>query len=95
MYMHPLMAHEISRQREGELRSPARRYSQLGPRRRRRCGAAGHRAGWVLIEIGLSNYAVSVMEKALPSGSRKANIAGTPGQRRISSTSTPAARSAA
>src|ERR1700735_2340782 len=35
------------------------------------------------------------MEKALPSGSRKANMAGTPGQRRISSTSTPAASSAA
>ena len=35
------------------------------------------------------------MEKALPSGSRKANMAGTPGQRRISSASTPAARRAA
>jgi len=38
---------------------------------------------------------VSVTEKALPSGSRKANIAGTPGQRRMSSVSTPAAESAA
>ena len=37
----------------------------------------------------------SVTEKALPSGSRKANIAGTPGQRRMSSVSTPAAQSAA
>lgn len=34
---------------------------------------------------------VSVMEKALPSGSRKANIGGTPGQVRTSSVSTPAA----
>ena len=31
-----------------------------------------------------------MVEKALPSGSRKANMAGTPGQRRMSSVSTPA-----
>jgi hypothetical protein len=37
-----------------------------------------------------TSYVVPVMEKALPSGSRKANIAGIPGQRRISSVSTPA-----
>ena len=37
----------------------------------------------------------SVIEKALPSGSRNANIAGTSGQRRISSVSTPAAWSLA
>ena len=54
-------------------------------------GAPGRPAGI----LQRCNYAVSVMEKALPSGSRKANIAGTLGQRRISSTSTPAARSAA
>jgi hypothetical protein len=52
--MHPLMAREIARQREGELRSPARQYGQLGPCRRWRRGAAGYRAGWVLIEIGLT-----------------------------------------
>jgi hypothetical protein len=42
-----------------------------------------------------ANYAVSVMEKVLPSGSRKANMAGTPGQRPMSSVSAAAARSAA
>ena len=52
--MHPYLAQEIARQREDELRRSAKRYGQLRPRRKRRPGSAWHRAGWVLIEIGLT-----------------------------------------
>ena len=53
MCMHPYLAPEIARQREVELRRSAQGYRQLdaGP-----SGAADlpARAGWVLIEIGLT-----------------------------------------
>ena len=52
MSIHAYMAQEIARQREHELRRSAQRYSQLEPHRKRH-GSAMHRAGWVLIEIGL------------------------------------------
>ena len=54
VYMPPYLAQEIARQREDESRRSARRYSQLRRRRMRRRGSARHRAGWVLIEIGLT-----------------------------------------
>src|SRR5215470_1055734 len=44
---------EIARRREHELRRSARRFGQLGPRRKRH-GPVRYRTGWVLIEIGLA-----------------------------------------
>jgi hypothetical protein len=54
MYVHPDVAREIARQREHELRRSVREYGQREPRRTRHRGSARHRAGWVLIEIGLA-----------------------------------------
>jgi hypothetical protein len=58
--MHPYLLEELARQRERELRKPAPRYAQPGPRRRRR--PARHRPGRALTGIGL----------ALARGSRRA-----------------------
>jgi hypothetical protein len=52
--MHLYLAQEIVRRREDESRRSARRYGQLRPRRKRHRGSARHRAGWVLVEIGLT-----------------------------------------
>jgi len=54
VYIHPYLAQEIARQREDESRMSSEHYAQLRPRRKRRRRSARHRAGWVLIEIGLT-----------------------------------------
>jgi hypothetical protein len=51
--MHLYVTEELIRQREQELHRPARRY--IPPRQFRRCrDSVRHRAGWLLIEIGLA-----------------------------------------
>jgi hypothetical protein len=54
MFMHPYVTEELARQREQELRRSVRRYTPPRQLRRRRRGCIRHRAGWVLIEIGLA-----------------------------------------
>jgi len=53
MLMHLYVTEDLIRQREHELRTSARRHM---PRRqfRPRHGSVRHRAGWVLIEVGLA-----------------------------------------
>lgn len=84
-----------------EPRRPRRRPPPAGarPSLPRFGRSSGAEMGYGLVgTVGFSghaDYASSVIEKAFPSGSRKANMGGTPGQRRISSVSTPASRRAA
>ena len=54
MYLHTALAAELIRQREQELARSAGRYGPLPVRRRRERGSLRYRAGWKLIEIGLT-----------------------------------------
>jgi len=51
--MYPYMIELLARQRESELRRPARRYGPDVPCRRRR-RPVRNRAGWALVAIGLT-----------------------------------------
>ena len=51
MFVHPHVTGELIRQREQELCRSGRRYT---PPQQPRRGSVRHRAGWLLIEIGLA-----------------------------------------
>jgi hypothetical protein len=54
MYLHTALAAELIRQREQELARSAGRCGPLPVRRRRERRSLRYRAGWKLIEIGLT-----------------------------------------
>lgn len=54
MYLHSALAAELIRQREQELAKSAGLYGPLLVRRRRERRSLRYRAGWKLIEIGLT-----------------------------------------
>ena len=68
MFMHPYVMEELARQRKQELRRSVRGYTPPRQFRRRRCGCISHRAGWVLIEIGLALPRVLAMPDTRPRG---------------------------